>query len=107
MQSFHHEYREKCRLEQEQRREQSRKQREESRKREEEREEESLKQQLILAERFRFLQEATAEERTLFLWKEKVHEEAKMRIAQQKAAIEKAKFEEEVLAEMARLESLM
>lgn len=100
MDSIHHEYREKIRLEQERVKEESRKKREELK-------EESRKQQVILAERARFLQEASPEEQKLFLRKELVHEHAKMRIAQQKAAIEKAKFEEEVLAEMARLESLM
>jgi hypothetical protein len=100
MPSFHEEYHEKCRLEQQQRQEQSRKQQEELR-------EEAHKKQLILAERFRFLQEASPEEQKLFLRKEQVHAEALRRIAQQNAEIEKAKFEEEVLAEIARIESLM
>jgi len=99
MPSIHDEYREKCRLEQQQHLEQSRKQQEELR-------EEARKRQAILAERFRFLQEASPEEQKLFLRKEKVHEEALFRIATNKAAIEKAKFEEEVLAEIARIESL-
>jgi len=37
----------------------------------------------------------------------RVNQEARARIADKKEAIEKAKFEEEVLAEMARIESSM